>query len=312
MRRPSARLGDPERIGPRSGSRPCSSKARKRLKSGWSGPWKSAEPVVSRPRRAHCVGRRARVCSLGVRDVERLDAVHAHARRSGRSRRARPRRLSRSQNGCAQTATPPAAWIAVDRLGDGRRRAAAERRARRGSGRPRAAREVFEALVAQPLRVGGMVERRLREVRPPDRRPAAPRVERRVELEAELAQRVGHPVARAPRGRRGSASSALEQRRVGVVDAVAEDVEVLVLAVDRGELGRGHDADAVAAAASSASSTPSTVSWSVSASSSTPAAAAPRARPRRGASAPSEQVECDCRSKVGGWPCPARLGRRNC
>jgi hypothetical protein len=39
-------------IGPRRGSRPCSSKARKRLKIGCVGPWKSADPVVSSPRSA--------------------------------------------------------------------------------------------------------------------------------------------------------------------------------------------------------------------------------------------------------------------
>ncbi len=36
-------------IAPRRGSRPCRSNARKAEKSGWPGPWKSAEPVLSRP-----------------------------------------------------------------------------------------------------------------------------------------------------------------------------------------------------------------------------------------------------------------------
>src|SRR2546428_75438 len=36
-------------MGPRRGSRPCSSKARKRLKARWPGPGKSAEPVVRGP-----------------------------------------------------------------------------------------------------------------------------------------------------------------------------------------------------------------------------------------------------------------------
>ena len=40
-------------IGPSRGSRPWSSKARKRLKSGCAGPWKSAEPVVSSPSSPH-------------------------------------------------------------------------------------------------------------------------------------------------------------------------------------------------------------------------------------------------------------------
>src|SRR5277367_6591429 len=48
-----------------------------------------------------------------------------------------------------------------------------------------------------------------------------------------------------------------------------------------------------------ASETPLTVSWSDSARSSTPASAA-RARTSAGASAPSELVECDCRSKRSG------------
>ena len=41
-------------IGPNRGSSPYSSKARKRLKIGWAGPWKSAEPVVRRSRSAQC------------------------------------------------------------------------------------------------------------------------------------------------------------------------------------------------------------------------------------------------------------------
>jgi hypothetical protein len=49
-------------IGPRRGLRPCSSKARKRLKLGCSGPWKSAEPVRSRPRAAQCSAT-SRVCA---------------------------------------------------------------------------------------------------------------------------------------------------------------------------------------------------------------------------------------------------------
>ena len=66
-----------------------------------------------------------------------------------------------------------------------------------------------------------------------------------VELEAELAQRVDHAAARAPRGRRGSASSAARSAGSVWSTQVAEDVHVLVLAVDRRQLGRGHDADAV-------------------------------------------------------------------
>src|SRR3954469_2649588 len=50
--------------------------------------------------------------------------------------------------------------------------------------------------------------------------------------------------------------------------------------------------------AASASATPSTVSWSLSASISTPASAANRTT-SAGSRAPSERVECDCRSNVG-------------
>src|SRR3954464_891000 len=40
-------------IGPRRGSSPCSSNARKLLNSLWPGPWKSEEPVVSMSSSAH-------------------------------------------------------------------------------------------------------------------------------------------------------------------------------------------------------------------------------------------------------------------
>ena len=95
-----------------------------------------------------------------------------------------------------------------------------------------------------------------------------------VELEAELAQAVGHRLDPA----RAVAAEVVEGRDqvgVGDVELVAEDVQVLVAAVHGGELGGGGEAHARARArGAAASGTPSTVSWSVSANSSTPAAAA--------------------------------------
>jgi hypothetical protein len=67
-----------------------------------------------------------------------------------------------------------------------------------------------------------------------------------VELEAELAQPVGHRVD-APAAVGAEVLQQLEQRRVGDVDLVAEDVQVLVRAVDGGQLGGGGEADAVLA-----------------------------------------------------------------
>ena len=61
----------------------------------------------------------------------------------------------------------------------------------------------------------------------------------------------------------------------------------------------GTSVRSCSSAACSASSTPLTVSWSVSANNLTPAAAA-AATTSRGASSPSEWMECDWRSKVGG------------
>ena len=94
----------------------------------------------------------------------------------------------------------------------------------------------------------------------------------------------------------------LGEDRAGVVDAVAEDVQfarLLRVRVDRRDLDRGDHAHAVALARAIASATPATVSWSLSASSSTPARAA-RSTTSAASSAPSEWVECDCRSKRSG------------
>ena len=67
-----------------------------------------------------------------------------------------------------------------------------------------------------------------------------------VEREAELAQAVGHRQDAPP----AVGAEVLERRLqpgVGGVDLVAEDVQVLVLAVDARELGGGREPDAVLA-----------------------------------------------------------------
>ena len=94
---------------------------------------------------------------------------------------------------------------------------------------------------------------------------------------------------RRPRSARKS-SSVGEQLRVGVVDPVAEDVEVLVAAADGAQLDGGNVMSMPCSrAASSASATPSTVSWSVSASR-CHAGRGGACTTSRGASAPSEYV----------------------
>ena len=85
-----------------------------------------------------------------------------------------------------------------------------------------------------------------REVRAPDRlaRGLARLDRRRVDLEAELAQRSAIASARRSRSRAG-VEQALAQERAAVVDPVAEHVQVLVRAVDRRDLGGRHHAHPV-------------------------------------------------------------------
>ena len=66
-----------------------------------------------------------------------------------------------------------------------------------------------------------------------------------VDLEAQLAQRGRHPAGAAV-AVGAELLQAGQQRRVGMVDAVAEHVQVVVLAVERGQLGGRHDADPAA------------------------------------------------------------------
>src|SRR4051794_37734260 len=132
----------------------------------------------------------------------------------------------------------------LDRLFDGRARA----RDVGGGARDEVGREQLaapaDALAREPLRVVRMGEYRVGEVRAPD---ALARGEGGVvECEAELAQAVGHRMDAPPAVR----AEVLERRLqlwVRRVDLVAEDVQVLVLAVDARELGGGGEADAVLA-----------------------------------------------------------------
>ena len=107
-RRRAGRRSGP--IGPSRAARPCSSKLRKRLKCSCSGPWKSAEPVESSPSALARVVQQQRLLAR-VLGVEALDAVEPLARRSSAPSAAPGRASAMSQNGWAQTATPPAAWM---------------------------------------------------------------------------------------------------------------------------------------------------------------------------------------------------------
>ena len=91
----------------------------------------------------------------------------------------------------------------------------------------------------EPLGVGGMGEHRGREMRAPDRLAGgAARGERRVvERVAAARSSAGHPLG-AQLAVRARAAQPLEQQPIVVVDAVAEDVQVLVAGVDRRDLGR--------------------------------------------------------------------------
>ena len=146
-------------IGPSRGSQPCSAKALKRAELRVVGAVEvrragrqQAELLAAARRR----GGSARACAWRRRPRRR----RCPARRSARRCRSTSASWSRSQNGCAQTATPPASWIERDRLGDGRRRRAGGSPAARGSGRPREAARSSRG----PLRPGASCSR-------DDRRP---------------------------------------------------------------------------------------------------------------------------------------------
>ena len=143
-------------------------------------------------------------------------------------------------------------------------------------------------------------EHRVGQVRAADRlAPAgAPRAGI-VELEAQLAQLVGHRVDPAD----AVGAEVVErgqQRLVGVVELVAEDVQVLVRAVDGGELDGRAQVDAVARGCRERLGHAVDRVVVGQREQLTPASARVGDHFAAG-SAPSEWVECDCRSKVGGW-----------
>ena len=129
----------------------------------------------------------------------------------------------------------------VDRLGHRRPRAphVAGRAGDEVGGEERVA--ALDPFVAQPRArwPGARAARR----RGAGGRARRARLQRRVvELEAELAQPVGHRED-AAHAVGAEVLQRVEQRAVGVVERVAEDVQVLVSAVHRRELGRGHECD---------------------------------------------------------------------
>ncbi len=106
--------------------------------------------------------------------------------------------------------------------------------------------DVVIALGGESVRVGRMLQDRLREVRAADRLAgvAALREHRVVHLPAELLQLRAHSL-RAQLAVRARVAQPLCEHRVVMVDPVAEDVQVLVAAEHRGDLGGGDDRHAV-------------------------------------------------------------------
>jgi hypothetical protein len=130
----------------------------------------------------------------------------------------------------------------LDRLRDRRRGAATERRRARYQVGLQKLRGVHDSLALEAHPVGRMVEGSLSQVRAPDGLAL-----RQVELQAAVAQRLGHADgARRAVGSVGGKGA--EERDRPVVDEVAEDVQVLDVAVDRRELDRRHDAEATSRA----------------------------------------------------------------
>ncbi len=177
-----------------------------------------------------------------VRDVEGLDAVHA------RGGEARQRQADVLVGVDVPVGVRPDGQAARrvdhrDRLVDRRRGPPAVARcAGQQVGLEHRAR-IAEPLAAQARRVRRMVEHGLRDVRAPDR-PGGRRGLRELERQALVAQRIGHPqragvAVDAPGGER------VAQRAVRVVDRVAEDVQVVVPAVERADLDGRDDRHAV-------------------------------------------------------------------
>jgi hypothetical protein len=130
----------------------------------------------------------------------------------------------------------------LDRLRHRRRGPASERRRARYQIGLQKLRGVHDPLALEAHPVRRMVEGSLSQVRPADRRPLG-----QVELQTAVAQRLGHADgARRAVGTEGGEGT--EERDGPVVDEVAEDVQVLDVAVDRRELDRRHEAEATSRA----------------------------------------------------------------
>ena len=130
----------------------------------------------------------------------------------------------------------------LDRFRHRRRGPAPERRRARYQIGLEKLRGVHDPLALEAHPVGRMVEGSLSEVRPADRLPLG-----EVELQAAVAQRLGHADgARRAVGAEGGEGT--EERDRPVVDEVAEDVQVLDSPVDRRELDRRHEAEATSRA----------------------------------------------------------------
>jgi hypothetical protein len=125
-----------------------------------------------------------------------------------------------------------------NRLGDGRRGARAVGRRPRHQIRLEKLRSVHDLLGLEAHPVGRMVERGLSEMRTADRGAL-----RQVEREPAGAQRFGH-AHRAGGAVGPEGGERVEEQGRAVVYEVAEDVEVLPLAVERGELHRRDEAEA--------------------------------------------------------------------
>ena len=102
------------------------------------------------------------------------------------------------------------------------------------------------ALGGEPLRVGRVSEHGGRQMRPADRLPGRlARLDRRgVDRVPERPQPLRHRVGAALAVRPGVLQPLAEQR-AAVVDPVAEHMQVLVLPVDRRDLGCRHDPHAM-------------------------------------------------------------------
>ena len=255
-------------------------------KRSWSGAWKSVEPVVSSPRSEQCRAAAASAPRCGSR--RNLDAVEPVGLERV-DRGSTSSGSSTSQNGCAQTATPPAAWMtSIASATVGRVRATnAVAPGDDVGGEERV--PAVDALGAQALpgsRGGRARRRRCAGGRSAGRPRGAPRAGASSSSKPSSRRRSAIASTRRPRSARKSSS--VGSASVRDVELVAADMQVLVARRATAEISAAARAHAEPARRRGASGTPSTVSWSVSARSSTPAAAA-RSTTSAGGSAPSER-----------------------